>query len=100
MDAGLYRVPKGLTHTSNPKLWSRLPILSVKQLPSIMVLSLYEMPNLHFSSATGVCSFIRAKLSKNSKLFSIFDEYLTYDETFIYFYRSSAGMLFAYVFCI
>ena len=57
MDAGLYRVPKGLMQTSNPKFLSWLPMLSVKQLPSMIILSSYDIPTLHFSSATGVCSF-------------------------------------------
>ena len=69
IDAGLYSVPNGLTHTSNPKSLSCFPILSEKQLPSIIILSLYDMPTLHFSSATGVCSFIEAKLSKNHNTF-------------------------------
>ena len=75
-------------------------MLSVKQLPSIMILSLYEMPTLHFSSATGVCSFMWAKLSKKSKLFPIFDEYLdycllkmTYEKKIIYCFYFTAGML-------
>ena len=103
MDAGLYSVPNGLMHTSKPKLRSCLPMLSVKQLPSIMILSLYEMPTLHFSSATGVCSFMWAKLSKKSKLFPIFGEYLdyrsfaslrmTYDKRFTYIFDFAARML-------
>ena len=40
MDAGLYSVPNGFMHTSNPKSASCLPMLSVKQLPSIIILSL------------------------------------------------------------
>lgn len=32
-------------------------MLSEKQLPSIMILSLYDMPTLHGASVTGVCNF-------------------------------------------
>ena len=56
IEMGLYSVPKGFTHASNPKSESWRPMLSEKQLPSINILSSYEMPTLHFSSATGVCN--------------------------------------------
>ena len=57
MEIGLYSVPKGFIHTSNPKFSSCLPMFSEKQLPSIIILSLYEMPTLQDPSATGVCNF-------------------------------------------
>ena len=58
METGLYNVPNGFTHTSNPNASSCLPILSEKQLPNIIILSENVMFMWHLSSMTGVWSLI------------------------------------------
>jgi hypothetical protein len=43
-------------------------MLSEKQLPSIMILSSYDMPTLHGESVTGVCSFNILQIYQNSSI--------------------------------
>ena len=57
MEAGLYRVPKGLRSTSKPASDRRAPISSAKQLPSTHTVSVRAIVD-NFSQPTSVNNFI------------------------------------------
>ena len=68
-EMGLYRVPKGLTQAWKPACRSFAPIWSAKQLPMTITRSSGVTVMRLAGNVTGVCSFMKAKITNSREKF-------------------------------